>query len=58
VWDVGPKSVCQPRLPPAVEGFQKQLAEKSVDMLAEPKVRMIDESSFSNAKPFYKLLTR
>ena len=32
-----------------VEGIQKQLAEKVVDLLAEPEVWMIDETSFPKA---------
>ena len=35
--------------PWAVEGIQKQLAEKVVDLLAEPEVWMIDETSFPKA---------
>lgn len=35
--------------PWAVEGIQKQLAEQVVDLLAEPEVWMIDETSFPKA---------
>jgi SRSO17 transposase len=35
--------------PWAVEGIQKQLAEKVVDLLTEPEVWMIDETSFPKA---------